>query len=105
MPSGYQPYSAMQLKKHGSKLKYIILLSLAVFLLANRGFRSLIKNYLEFRRLQKQKIELESDKLGFEKSLKLMKEPGQIEHTARKELGLIKPDEIEYRFQPPKDDK
>lgn len=97
----------MQLKKHRAKLKYIILLSLAVFLLANRGFRSLIKNYLEFRRLKNQKIELESEKLSLEKGLKTMKEPGQIEHTARKELGLIKPDEIEYRFPPPgaKDDK
>ena len=96
----------MQLKRHRDKLKYIILISLAIFLLVNRGFRSLTRNYLELRRLRNQKIELESEKLSFEKSLKAMKEPGQIEHTARKELGLIKPDELEYRFPPPgKDDK
>ena len=91
----------MQLKNHRG-LKYIILLSLAVFLLANRGFRSLVKNYLELRRLKNQKIEFESEKLSLEKSLKTMKEPGQIEHASRKEFGLIKPDEIEYRFPPPR---
>ncbi len=95
----------MQPKKHKAKLKYIILLALTIFLLANRGFRSLIKNYLELRRLKNQKIELKSEELGLEKSFSTMKEPGQIEHTARKELGLIKPGEIEYRFPPPKDDK
>ena len=95
----------MQLKKHKSKLKYIILFSLIIFLLANRGFRSLTKNYLELRRLKNQRIELKSEELGLEKNFKTMKEPGQIEHTARKELGLIKPGEIEYRFPPPKDDK
>ena len=95
----------MHLKKYRGELKYLILLSLAVFLLANRGFRSLIRNYLEFRRLKHHKIELESEKLGLEQSLKLMKEPGQIEHAARKELGLTRPDEIEYRFPPPSEEK
>jgi len=91
----------MQLKKHRQTLRYIVLILLAVFLVANRGLRSLIRNYLEFRRLEKQKIELETEKLGLEKDLRAMKAPGQIEHTARKELGLIRPDEIEYRFRPP----
>jgi cell division protein FtsB len=95
----------MQFKKHGARLKYVLILLLAVFLLANRGFRSLVRNYMEFRRLRNQKTELESDKLRLEKNLKAMKEPGHIEHTARKELGLLKPGEIEYRFPPPEDDK
>ena len=96
----------MQLKKHRSRLKYIILVLLAVFLLANRGFRALIKNSLEYRRLKNQKIALDAEKIRLEKNLKDMKEPGQVEETARKELGLIRPNEIEYRFpKPKKDDK
>lgn len=96
----------MQLKKHRSRLKYIILILLAVFLLANRGFRSLIKNSLEYRRLKNQKIALDAEKVRLEKNLQTMKEPGRVEETARKELGLIRPNEIEYRFpKPTKDDK
>jgi len=94
----------LKIKKHRSKLKYIVLLLLAVFLLANRGFRSLIKNSLEYRRLKNRRIELELEKSSLENRLKIMNEPGQIEETARKELGLIRPNEIEYRFTPPKKD-
>ncbi|MFA6434317.1 MAG: hypothetical protein WCW52_06445 [Elusimicrobiales bacterium] len=96
----------MQLKRHKAKLKCAILILLAAFLLLNRGFRSLTKNYLEFRRLSGRKTELEAEKLGLEKNLRAMKAPGQVEYTARKELGFIKPDELEYRFNPPeKNDK
>jgi cell division protein FtsB len=94
----------MRLNKHRSKFKYIILILLAVFLLSNRGFRALIKNSLEYRRLRRQKAELDSEKIRLETGLKAIKEPGQIEETARKDLGLIRPDEIEYRFPPPGND-
>lgn len=95
----------MHLKKRRIELKYLILLSLAVFLLANRGFRSLARNYFELRRLKNRKIELQSEKLGLEQSVRLMKEPGQIEYAARKELGLTRPGEIVYRFPPPREEK
>jgi len=92
----------MQLKKHKARLKYAILLLMALFLLSNRGFRTLIKNSLEYRRLKIRKVKFEAEKIRLETRLRTMKEPGQIEHMARKELGLIRPDEIEYRFPPPK---
>ena len=94
----------MQFKNHKAKFKYIFILLLAAFFLGNSGFRKLVKNYMEFRRLNTQKAELEREKVRLEKELKTMKEPGHIEQTARKELGLKKPDELEYRFQPPKKD-
>jgi len=94
----------MLLKKYKGRIKYVIILLLAVFLLTNRGFRALIKNSLEYRRLKNQKIALDAEKIRLENNLREIKEPGRIEETARKELGLIKPNEIEYRFPPPKKD-
>ncbi len=96
----------MHFKKLRSRLTYIILVLLAVFLLANRGFRGLVRNSLEYRRLKNQKTALDAEKIRLGNTLRTMKEPGRIEETARKELGLIRPDEIEYRFPAPgKDDK
>ncbi|HBB66398.1 MAG: hypothetical protein A2X28_06895 [Elusimicrobia bacterium GWA2_56_46] len=92
----------MQLKKHSARLKYAVLLLMALFLLSNRGFRTLIRNSLEYRRLKNQKVKFEAEKIRLETRLRTMKEPGRIEHMARKELGLVRPDEIEYRFPPPK---
>ncbi|OGS08099.1 MAG: hypothetical protein A2270_03390 [Elusimicrobia bacterium RIFOXYA12_FULL_51_18] len=94
----------MQFKKYKHRLNYIILILVIVFLLANRGFRSLIKNSLEYRRLKNQKIALDAEKIRLGQNLQTMKEPGRIEETARKELGLIRPNEIEYRFPRPKED-
>jgi len=95
----------MQFKKYKHRLNYIILVLLTVFLLANRGFRALIKNSLEYRRLKNQKIALDAEKIRLGQNLRTMKEPGRIEETARKELGLIRPNEIEYRFPRPKEDE
>ncbi|MBU2573022.1 MAG: cell division protein FtsL [Elusimicrobia bacterium] len=91
----------MQLKKHKAKLKYILLLLTAILFLSNRGFRALIKNYLEYRRLNAQKTELVHEKVRFKKELQAIKEPAHISRTARKDLGMKRPDEIEYRFTPP----
>lgn len=76
----------------------------ALALVANRGFRSLVRNYFELKSLKKHKIQVEKDKLNLEKELKTIKNPQYIEHTARKELGVIKPGEIEYRFPSPREE-
>jgi len=86
-----------------SKLKYILILLLAAVLLGNRGFRTLAKNYLEYRRLSAEKARLELQRGELEKQLKEVGEKPAIEQAARTDLGLIKPDETEYRFPPPKD--
>jgi cell division protein FtsB len=86
-----------------SKLKYLAILALAAILLGNRGFRTLIKNYAEYRRLNTEKARLEFQQKDLEKQLKAAGEKPAIEQAARKELGLIKPDETEYRFPPPKE--
>ena len=95
----------MHLKKFRSRLIYIVLALVAVFLLVNRGFRGLVRNSMEYRRLKNQKIELDAEKVRLGNALRIMKEPGRIEETARKELGLIRPNEIEYRFPRPTPEK
>jgi len=91
----------MNLHRHRDKLKYILITLLAVFLLVNRGARSLIRNCLEYRRLEKQKLALELERDRLEKNLRAGKEPGRVEESARKELGMARAGEIEYRFAPP----
>ena len=92
----------VKFNKHRGKLRYIILLLLAVFLLSNRGFRGLVRNSLEYRRLKKEKAALELEKISLETDLSTVKAPGMVEQTARRKLGLLRPNEIEYRFPPPK---
>ena len=92
----------VKFRQYRGKLRYIILLLAAVFLLSNRGFRGLVKNSLEYRRLTKEKAALELEKISLEKDLRAVKAPGMVEQTARRKLGLLRPNEIEYRFTPPK---
>lgn len=89
------------LKKHKAKLKYLLIAAAAVLLLTSRGCRSLGKNYLEYRRLSLQKAELQREKVQLDKELKAIKEPASIDRTARRDLGMKRPEEIEYRFTPP----
>jgi cell division protein FtsB len=86
-----------------SKLKYLAILLLAAVLLGNRGFRNLVRNYLEYRRLGAEKAALELQRADLEKQLKAVGEKPAIEQAARRELGLIRPEETEYRFPPPKE--
>ena len=85
------------------QLKYLAILALAALLLGNRGFRGLVKNYREYRRLKTEKAQLETQRRDLEKKLEEIGRKPAIEQAARTELGLIKPDETEYRFPPPKE--
>lgn len=84
-------------------IKYILIAAIALFLFANQGFRNLVCNYMELRHLRKQRLHLEQEKVSIKKELELLNTQNDyIEKAARKELGLRKPGEIEYRFPPPK---
>ncbi len=85
------------------KLKYLAILALALLLLFNRGFRRLVDNYREYHKLTVEKTQLELQRGDLEQQLKDVKEKPAVEHAARKELGLIRPNETEYRFPPPKE--
>ncbi|HAF95517.1 MAG: hypothetical protein A2021_09105 [Elusimicrobia bacterium GWF2_52_66] len=86
------------------KLNYLIIAVIILIVLSSRGLRSLVKNYLEYRRLEHRQSELKLERIKLVKNLKNAKDGAYIEQTARKELGLARVGELEYRFTPPKDE-
>jgi cell division protein FtsB len=67
----------------------------------NAGFRSLVSNWLELRRLRGELVRLEREEKELDSQLKSLRSgEGPVERLARRELGYIKKGEIEYRFPP-----
>ncbi len=85
------------------KLKYLAILVLAAILLGNRGFRSLLRNYTEYRKLRAEKVQLELQHGELQKRLKATGEKAAVEKAARTGLNLIRPGETEYSFPPPEE--
>lgn len=68
----------------------------------NAGFRSLVRNWLELRRLRGEIVQLDKDEKDLDAKLKALRSgDGAVERAARRDLGYIKKGEIEYRFPPP----
>lgn len=68
----------------------------------NGGFRSLTRNWLELRRLNREIAALQAEEKELDARLKSLRSgDGPVERLARRELGYIKKGEIEYRFPPP----
>ncbi len=81
------------------------LLAAAALLLVffgNAGFRSMVSNWLELRRLNREIVALDRDEKDLDTRLKALRAgDGGVERMARRDLGYIKKGEIEYRFPPP----
>lgn len=87
-------------RAHGARLLVIAGL-LAVFF-GNAGFRSMVTNWLELRRLRGEISQLERDERELDVRLKALRSgDAGVERAARRDLGYIKKGEIEYRFPPP----
>lgn len=68
----------------------------------NGGFRSLVHNWLELRRLNADLARLDREEKDLTAKLSALRAgDGPVERLARRELGYIKKGEIEYRFPPP----
>ncbi len=93
--------SASQYKK----LKYIVIAIIVLFLVGNKGFRSLVSNFRELKNLEKEKIALQNENKELRLKIKLIKSNDYMESQARKNLGFIRQGEIEYRFTPPKENE
>ncbi|MBI5623899.1 MAG: septum formation initiator family protein [Elusimicrobia bacterium] len=81
-----------------------LLLSAFLFVVffGNQGFRSLVRNWLELRHLRAEIAALEREQARLSGRLKSSKNSdAALERMARRELGFVKPGEIEYRFPPP----
>lgn len=78
---------------------------LAAVFFGNKGFRTLVGNWLELRKLKREIAALEEEEKRLAQRLKAIKGgEADLERLARKELGFIRKGEIEYRFPPPKRD-
>jgi len=78
---------------------------MAVFF-GNQGFRSLVRNYLELRKLRGEIAALQDEQAHSAARLSLLHSgDSAVERLARRELGYVKKGEIEYRFPPPAPEK
>ena len=76
-----------------------IVLLILIFLFANQGFRTMMQNRRGLKKLEAEITELKEQNALLQKQFALAKyDLPYLERVARKELGLIKPGEIEYRF-------
>ena len=83
--------------------RWLAAAGLAALFFGNEGFRSLVRNYLELRRLRSEIAGLKREEERQAERMKFVKSgDAALERLARRELGFIKKGEIEYRFPPPK---
>ncbi|OGS17319.1 MAG: hypothetical protein A2219_03560 [Elusimicrobia bacterium RIFOXYA2_FULL_50_26] len=79
---------------------YIIVALVMAFLFGNTGFRTLVRRYWELHKLNGQFGDLKKENRLLRKEVYLLEnDKSYIEHIARKELGLVSPGEVEYRFK------
>lgn len=79
----------------------LLALAAAILLLVNPGFRSLVSNKIELFKMGKKMSALKTETEGLKKLAAETARTESVEYNARKELGMLKPGEIEYRFPPP----
>lgn len=81
----------------------LALAALGALLFGNDGARRVIRNTLELRRADRKLAGLKAEEAALKAEVKALKtDDDHLERAARRELGMVKPGEIEYRFEPPK---
>lgn len=81
------------------KIRYIIIIIAALFLLLNEGSRTLARRFVEQQKLKKYIKSARYQNSLHKKTLHYLEtEPSYFESMARRELHVIAPGEIEYRF-------
>jgi Septum formation initiator len=81
------------------KIRYIILLIFLAVLIFNEGSRTLMRRFVEQKKLQSDiKSARYQNELLKKRISYLEHEPAYIERMVRSELSVIAPGEIEYRF-------
>lgn len=93
-------HSASYLKVHWARAA--VCAGLFVVFFGNQGFRSLVGNWIELRRLRREIVSLQKEETRLGERLQALRGgDAALERMARKELGYIKKGEVEYRFTPP----
>lgn len=73
-----------------------------VALLGNRGFRTLVSRAVEMRRLNRELAGLRKEEAELRERIRRVRTSDHaLETAARRELGYVKPGEVEYRFPVP----
>ena len=80
---------------------FILWGALTAIFLGNGGFRSLVGNWIEYRRLSREIEDLRRQETELSGRLKEAATPAAVERAARVEFGMARPGEVEYRFDPP----
>jgi cell division protein FtsB len=74
--------------------------ALALLIVGGRGLQALARNYWDLREAQLEQESLQDEQAELARKLQLLKtDDAHLERVARKELGLMKPKEVEYRFR------
>lgn len=77
-------------------------LAAAAILFGNRGFRKAAVNTLLLHRIEREDSALLREEARLRKELAAARSDDRaLEAAARRELGYLKPGEVEYRFPPP----
>ena len=85
------------LKRHW--LPVVLAAGFAVAALGNEGFRVLARNWLEVRTLESELSDLKIAEKDLKRRLHLIETNDvYLEKAARRDLGMMRPGEIEYRF-------
>lgn len=75
---------------------------MALVLFGNRGFRRLVADWREKRRVERSLANLRADHGTLTRELaRIRKDPAYSEYLIRKNLGYVKKGEYEYRFIKP----
>ncbi|MCX5778505.1 MAG: septum formation initiator family protein [Elusimicrobia bacterium] len=81
-------------------LFYGIVVAVLLFLLANAGFRTMVRRYGEIHKLKTDIAFFKRENMYLTREVYYLEhDASYIEHMARRELGLVSSGEIEYRFK------
>ncbi len=79
----------------------LLALAAAALLLGNPGFRSLVSNKIEVFKMNRRLAELKAEREELKRLAAETAGTESVEYNARRELGMLKQGEIEFRFPPP----
>ncbi|HNT97933.1 MAG TPA: septum formation initiator family protein [Elusimicrobiales bacterium] len=79
----------------------LLALAAAVLLLANPGFRSLVANKIEVFKMKRRLAALKAESAELKSAAAETARSESVEYNARRELGMLRQGEIEFRFPPP----
>jgi cell division protein FtsB len=73
---------------------------LCLIIFGSGGFRAMVRRYWEIHTLELERERLKKENVLLQREIYYLEEDSSyIERIARKELGLLAPGEVEYRFK------